>query len=299
MKKTALVALLGFALILFSCKNPKEKQNDTSTAKAELLMKAFSAEFKTAWDSGNAKALKDIFTPDGIRVLGGSQEPIVGGSAILESFTAKHAAGSPLQGSHIIITLTDARFLSEDVVIGSGTFDILNNADESLNKGKWGNTYKLINGKARMVMESAHNTGENTNNIEAVSLPEFTKDGDTSLDKIYASVARYSRFYNEKDSESLTSEFIENGVRSVSSSDGIHIGSEQIKESLMMDSDNSLQATVLGYKKLSESVAVTHGQWIEKDTEGNNVAFGQWGNVFDISGEQAQLIMESAGQFVN
>ena len=104
-----------------------------------------------------------------------------------------------------------------------------------------------------MVMESAHNIGENTNNIEAVSLPEFTKDGDTSLDKIYASVARYSRFYNEKDSESLTSEFIENGVRSVSSSDGIHIGSEQIKESLMMDSDNSLQATVLGYKKLSES----------------------------------------------
>ena len=67
----------------------------------------------------------------------------------------------------------------------------------------------------------------------------------------------------------------------------------------MMDSDNSLQATVLGYKKLSESVAVAHGQWIEKDTEGNNVAFGQWGNVFDISGEQAQLIMESAGQFVN
>lgn len=135
--------------------------------------------------------------------------------------------------------------------------------------------------------------------LHSTSFQEFTKDGDTSLDKIYASVARYSRFYNEKDSESLTSEFIENGVRSVSSSDGIHIGSEQIKESLMMDSDNSLQATVLGYKKLSESVAVAHGQWIEKDTEGNNVAFGQWVNVFDISGEQAQLIMESAGQFVN
>ncbi|MDB4067162.1 hypothetical protein N8Z21_00745 [bacterium] len=40
MKKTTLVALLGFALILFSCKNPKEKQNDTSTAKAELIMKS-------------------------------------------------------------------------------------------------------------------------------------------------------------------------------------------------------------------------------------------------------------------
>ena len=150
-----------------------------------------------------------------------------------------------------------------------------------------------------MVMESAYNIGENTNNIEAVSLPEFAQDGDTSLDKINASVARYARFYNEKDSESLTNEFIENGVRSVSSSDGIHIGSEQIKKSLMMDSDNRLQATVLGYKKLSESIAVAHGQWIEMDTEGDNVAFGQWGNVFDISGEKAQLIMESAGQFVN
>ena len=286
-------------LIVFICNNPKEKQNDTSTAKAVLLMKTFSADFKTAWDSGNAKALADIFTTDGIRVLGNSQEPIVGDSAILDSFTTTHAVGSPLHGSHIIITLTDARFLSSDVVIGSGTFDILNKADESLSKGKWGNTYKVINGKARMVMESAYNIGENTNNIEAVSLPEFAQDGDTSLDKINASVARYARFYNEKDSESLTNEFIENGVRSVSSSDGIHIGSEQIKKSLMMDSDNRLQATVLGYKKLSESIAVAHGQWIEMDTEGDNLAFGQWGNVFDISGEKAQLIMESAGQFVN
>jgi len=299
MKKITLVAFLGYALIVFSCNNPKEKQNDTSTAKAVLLMKTFSADFKTAWDSGNAKALADIFTTDGIRVLGNSQEPIVGDSAILDSFTTTHAVGSPLHGSHIIITLTDARFLSSDVVIGSGTFDILNKADESLSKGKWGNTYKVINGKARMVMESAYNIGENTNNIEAVSLPEFAQDGDTSLDKINASVARYARFYNEKDSESLTNEFIENGVRSVSSSDGIHIGSEQIKKSLMMDSDNRLQATVLGYKKLSESIAVAHGQWIEMDTEGDNVAFGQWGNVFDISGEKAQLIMESAGQFVN
>lgn len=299
MKKITLVAFLGFALIVFSCNNPKEKQNDTSTAKAVLLMKTFSADFKTAWDSGNAKALADIFTTDGIRVLGNSQEPIVGDSAILDSFTTTHAVESPLHGSHIIITLTDARFLSSDVVIGSGTFDILNKADESLSKGKWGNTYKVINGKARMVMESAYNIGENTNNIEAVSLPEFAQDGDTSLDKINASVARYARFYNEKDSESLTNEFIENGVRSVSSSDGIHIGSEQIKKSLMMDSDNRLQATVLGYKKLSESIAVAHGQWIEMDTEGDNVAFGQWGNVFEISGEKAQLIMESAGQFVN
>ncbi len=123
-------------LIVFSCNNPKEKQNDTSTAKAVLLMKTFSADFKTAWDSGNAKALADIFTTDGIRVLGNSQEPIVGDSAILDSFTTTHAVGSPLHGSHIIITLTDARFLSSDVVIGSGTFDILNKADESLSKGK-------------------------------------------------------------------------------------------------------------------------------------------------------------------
>jgi hypothetical protein len=77
MKKLALKSVLGAALLFLSCKS-EIKQVDTSLERASALMETTSAEFKSAWDSGNLEALAATFTEDGIRVLSGSQEAIVG-----------------------------------------------------------------------------------------------------------------------------------------------------------------------------------------------------------------------------
>jgi hypothetical protein len=40
-----------------------------------------------------------------------------------------------------------------------------------------------------------------------------------------------------------------------------------------------------------------HGQWNVSDPEGDVYAFGQWGNIFEISDDKAKLIMESSGVY--
>jgi hypothetical protein len=154
MKKLALTSVLGAALLFLSCKS-EIKQVDTSLERASALMETTSAEFKSAWDSGNVEALAATFTEDGIRVISGSQEAIVGSAAIYESFGLAHAEGSRFMGSHIELTVVDTQFISDDIMIGSGSFHILNAANESLEQGNWGNVYKVIDNKARLLMESA------------------------------------------------------------------------------------------------------------------------------------------------
>ncbi|MFQ3221586.1 MAG: hypothetical protein ACI8R9_002610 [Paraglaciecola sp.] len=156
MKKWSFTTVLSVAF-LFLGYSSDVKQVDTSLERASALMKESSAEFKSAWDSGDVEGLTTIFTEDGIRVLGGSQEAIIGSDAIYQSFDLAHAEGSGFNGSHIEITIADARFLSDEIMIGSGTFNISNGANESLEYGTWGNVYKVVDNKARMLMESAYN----------------------------------------------------------------------------------------------------------------------------------------------
>jgi hypothetical protein len=55
-------------------------------------------------------------------------------------------------GSHIELTVLDTQFISDDIMIGSGSFHILNAANESLEQGNWGNIYKVIDNKVRLFM---------------------------------------------------------------------------------------------------------------------------------------------------
>ena len=154
MKKLALTAVFGAALLFLSC-NSEIKQVDTFLERTSAPMETTSAEFKSAWDSGKIEALAATFTEDGIRVLAGFQEAIVGRAAIYESFDLSHAEGSSFKGSHIELTVVNIQFISDDIMIGSGSFHIFNAANESLEQGNWGNVYKVIDHKARLLMESA------------------------------------------------------------------------------------------------------------------------------------------------
>jgi hypothetical protein len=57
-----------------------------------------------------------------------------------------------------------------------------------------------------------------------------------------------------------------------------------------------LDANILGYTYLGDSISIAYGNWTSLDTTNNTMVRGQWGNVFKIEAETAYLVMESAGR---
>jgi hypothetical protein len=50
----------------------------------------------------------------------------------------------------------------------------------------------------------------------------------------------------------------------------------------------------MGYRYLGNNIAIAYGNWSSTSDDNANVT-GQWGNLFKIEGDEALLIMESAG----
>ncbi|MDG1652125.1 MAG: nuclear transport factor 2 family protein [Flavobacteriaceae bacterium] len=293
MKKSSLLLLSLF--ITFSCTQKKQKSEPASKPSAETLMAESMQRFSSAWNQGNAEEISKEFTADAIRIVSNPLSPIVGQESILKSFDAVFSEGSDLENSHIEITVTETRSVSEDIYLGAGSFAILSPENEILEQGKWGNVFKYDNGQIKFLMESAHRQPKEANGSETETVLENSIASDEPhFDKIVLSVKNYIENSNSKNSEGISMLFTEEGIQSVDGKDGIIMGRQQIKDTEIYADGNELNANVMGYRYLGNNIAIAYGNW-SSTSDDNAKVTGQWGNLFKIEGDEALLIMESAG----
>lgn len=293
MKKSSLLLLSLF--ITFSCTQKKQKSEPASKPSAETLMAESMQRFSSAWNQGNAEEISKEFTADAIRIVSNPLSPIVGQESILKSFDAVFSEGSELENSHIEITVTETRSVSEDIYLGAGSFAILSPENEILEQGKWGNVFKYDNGQIKFLMESAHRQPKEANGSETETVLENSIASDEPhFDKIVLSVKNYIENSNSKNSEGISMLFTEEGIQSVDGKEGIIMGRQQIKDTEIYADGNKLNANVMGYRYLGNNIAIAYGNW-SSTSDDNAKVTGQWGNLFKIEGDEALLIMESAG----
>ena len=296
MKKILNLSLLFVFVIFIGCEK-KEKQSDTEKADALTLMKESSERFKKYWSLGDANAISNEFLEDAIRVISNPASPLEGNKNINDSFTSAFAEGSEFKDSKINITISETRFVSKDILMGAGTFEIVDKSNNILESGKWGNVYKVSDSKIKLLLESAHRTiaPSDVEMKEPIALTESILSEEIHFEKIKASVDNYIKFQNEEKAEQLSMLFTQNGIQSVSSKDGVVIGRKKIVSNISFSDGQVLNANILGYRYIGDSLAIAYGNWTQTDEKSNTMVAGQWGNLFKIDGDVAYLLMESAG----
>ena len=257
MKKSSLLLLSLF--ITFSCTQKKQKSEPASKPSAETLMAESMQRFSSAWNQGNAEEISKEFTADAIRIVSNPLSPIVGQESILKSFDAVFSEGSELENSHIEITVTETRSVSEDIYLGAGSFAILSPENEILEQGKWGNVFKYDNGQIKFLMESAHRQPKEVKGSEIETVLENSIASDEPhFDKIVLSVKNYIENSNSKNSEGISMLFTEEGIQSVDGKEGIIMGRQQIKDTEIYADGNELNANVMGYRYLGNNIAIAY-----------------------------------------
>ena len=286
--------LLG-VLFFMGCSEKPSKQTEAKTVDAKAVMVASMERFKNAWNRGDAPSVAAEFTNDAVRVIANPMSPVEGGEAILRAFEATYSEESELYNSRMEVEVVVNRFISEDIMIGAGMFRILDENNNILEQGKWGNVFRYEDGKIKFLLESAHRISNDslTSGI-VVELANSITSEEPHFEKIQASIDNYMSNYNSKNKEGLAMLFIENAVQNVNSKEGIIIGRKQIKATENFSDGGTLDANILGYRYLGKDLAIAYGNWTAMGEDDLTVN-GQWGNLFKISGDDALLVMESAG----
>ena len=301
MKKFLSTSLALSLLFITGCKNnntQEVEQELVTPPNAKALMMASKDRFVAYWAAGDVAAVAGEFTEDATRVISNPNGAIVGGQAILESFTQTFSEQSEFKNSKIEVAILETRFVSEDIMIGAGTFKISDNDSSVVESGKWGNVYRYADGDIKFLLESAHATHDLAQTItkEMPSLESSIVSEQLHFEKVQASVANYIKHANAGDAAALAMLFTQNGIQSVASKDGIVMGREQIKATTTFSEDQVLNANLLGYMDLGNSLAIAWGNWMQVDSASNTSLRGQWGNLFEIKGDTAYILMESAGR---
>lgn len=288
-------------LFIAGCKNNTTQevaQEVVSPPNAKELMSESAERFIGYWASGDANMVAGEFADDAIRVISNPNGAIVGGEAILESFKQTFSEDSDFNNSKIEVGIVETRFVSDDIMIGAGTFKVSETDSGVIETGKWGNVYRYADGDIKFLLESAHAiyAQDQTTKKETVSLEKSIVSEQMHFEKIQASVANYIKHANAGDAEELSMLFTKNGIQNVASKDGIVMGREQIKATTTFSSTQVLSANILGYMDLGNSLAIAWGNWTQLDSASNTSIRGQWGNLFEIKGDTAYVLMESAGR---
>ena len=195
MKKSLLILLT--VLFTFSCSQKKKKNEIVSKPDAKTLMKDSMQRFSTAWNQGNPIEISKEFTKDAVRIISNSSSPINGQEAILKVFESTFSDGSDFKNSHIEVTIIETRSVSSDIYLGAGDFKILNEENEILEQGKWGNVFKYDNGQIKFLMESAHRNYKETQLSEVkVILEKSISSKEPHFKKIEESISNYISNYN-------------------------------------------------------------------------------------------------------
>ena len=288
-------------LFIAGCKNNTTQelvQEAVSPPNAKELMSKSAERFIGLWASGDANMVAGEFTDDAIRVISNPNGAIVGGEAILESFKQTFSEDSDFNNSKIEVGIVETRFVSDDIMIGAGTFKISDTDSVVIESGKWGNVYRYADGDIKFLLESAHATHDLAKITTKVmpSLESSIVSEQLHFEKVQASVANYIKHANAGDAAALAMLFTQDGIQNVASKDGIVMGREQIKATTTFSEGQVLNANLLGYMDLGNSLAIAWGNWMQVDSASNTSIRGQWGNLFEIKGDTAYVLMESAGR---
>ena len=297
MKKITSACLLLLTLLIVSCKSNNKEKEAIKVADADTLMNESMQRFTDFWNSGNSEGISNEFTSDAVRVLTDPSDAIEGNEAIKISFLNAFSEESLFKNSHIEIDVIETRFVSEDILIGSGLFKILSDSNEILESGKWGNVFKYADGKIKFLLESAYRNITTKSDIsDLVVMKESLESSDEAyFNEVKNFINDFVIDFTNGEREKLSLSFIKNGIRTVSGTQGVLIGKDNISSSFDIVEGETLNANILGYKYLNNSLAIGYGQWRRSDKENNVLTSGNWGNIFLIQDESVKFVMESAG----
>ncbi len=297
MKKTTTACLLLLTLLIVSCKNNNKAQGAIELADASTLMDESMQRFAGFWNSGDSEGISNEFTSDAVRILTDPSDAIEGNEAIKISFLNAFSEESLFKNSHIEIDVIETRFVSDDILIGSGLFKILSDSDEILESGKWGNVFKYADGKIKFLLESAYRNVETKSDLsDLVVMKESLESSDEAhFNEVKNFIDDFVTDFTNGEREKLSLSFIENGIRTVSGTQGVLVGIDNISSSFDIVEGETLNANILGYKYLNNSLAIGYGQWRRSDKENNVLTSGNWGNIFLIQDQSVKFVMESAG----
>ncbi len=297
MKKTTTACLLLLTLLIVSCKSNNKEKEAIKVADADTLMDESMQRFAGFWNSGDSEGISNEFTSDAVRILTDPSDAIEGNEAIKISFLNAFSEESLFKNSHIEIDVIETRFVSEDILIGSGLFKILSDSNEILESGKWGNVFKYADGKIKFLLESAYRNVETKSDLsDLVVMKESLESSDEAhFNEVKNFIDDFVTDFTNGEREKLSLSFIENGIRTVSGTQGVLVGIDNISSSFDIVEGEKLNANILGYKYLNNSLAIGYGQWERSDKENNVLTSGNWGNIFLIQDESVKFVMESAG----
>jgi len=290
--------ILAITLIIVSCSESPVNTNQVDEVTANDLMDQFTESFSAAWASGDAEAIGQLYSEDAIRIVSTSATPIYGREAIISDFVVNFS--SP-DGATIIKAIAEvARFISDDIVIGAGTYEVID-ADGTIGAtGLWGNAFQLKADRLLMLMESAGDMATAGMNPSSLAIPQV-------IDAVYMgpradALNRIVTTYEENsvtNPKAVADLFLNDGLHVISGNGRVISGKEDILESLTSNAvpGATLDAWSYGYREIGNSVAIGWGGYNLTDTDGKIIEYGQWGNINKITADRDMVVMERAGPF--
>jgi len=223
--------ILAITLIIVSCSESPVNTNQVDEVTANDLMDQFTESFSAAWASGDAEAIGQLYSEDAIRIVSTSATPIYGRDAIISDFVVNFS--SP-DGATIIKAIAEvARFISDDIVIGAGTYEVID-ADGTIGAtGLWGNAFQLKADRLLMLMESAGDMATAGMNPSSLAIPQV-------IDAVYMgpradALNRIVTTYEENsvtNPKAVADLFLNDGLHVISGNGRVISGKEDILESL-------------------------------------------------------------------
>ena len=290
--------ILAITLMIVSCSESPVNTNQVDEVTANDLMDQFTESFSAAWASGDAEAIGQLYSEDAIRIVSTSATPIYGREAIISDFVVNFS--SP-DGATIIKAIAEvARFISDDIVIGAGTYEVID-ADGTIGAtGLWGNAFQLKADRLLMLMESAGDMATAGMNPSSLAIPQV-------IDAVYMgpradTLNRIVTTYEENsvtNPKAVADLFLDDGLHVISGNGRVISGKEDILESLTSNAvpGATLDAWSYGYREIGNSVAIGWGGYNLTDTDGKIIEYGQWGNINKITADRDMVVMERAGPF--
>ena len=290
--------LISAFTLLAGCSEDPVSLTETADMSAAELIADFTESFSAAWADGDAQAMGRLFEEDAIRIVSTSASPIYGRDAIVREFASNDFGAD--ESTTINATTEVAKFVSDDIVLGAGTYNILASDGAAIVSGLWGNAFRLRAGSLLMLMESAGDLSVSGMSAASLAVPQ-------KIDPIYSGpragalnqiVTTYEE-NNVSNPNAVAELFVNDGIHVISGNGRVIVGKENIRESLSSGAVDgvSLDAWSYGYRDVGDSLALGWGGYNLKDAACQVIEYGMWGNVNRITEDGDRILMERAGPF--
>ena len=100
-------------------------------------------------------ALAREFTPDGVQLVGNVTGPSRGYKEIAKAFSVGVGEGSPYEKTVLEGKVLGLRRIDDQLVAAYGVWSAQTPDGKLIDFGQWGNVFRLADGEAKMIIESA------------------------------------------------------------------------------------------------------------------------------------------------